>query len=296
MADRHENDRERYGNRGTERDRERDWRQEGLGGERQGRGDWGNEGQESGRRRSEWGREGGYDRPFAGQGQWNGPEREGDRGWNAGGRFESGRDDYFSERGRTGRQEWGNEGRFAGNEGRLGEGRQWGNQGRGGEGNRGEGDRGIWGSQGSSGAGQYGQGGGSYGGYGAGGSYTGGMGSYGQTGRYSGRGPKGYQRADERIREDVCEHLTQHPEVDAAEIEVQVKAGEVTLTGNVERREMKRMAEEAAERVAGVKDVHNQIRVHQGAFAGGGQGQSGQGSSGQGQSGQTRSGQQNRSA
>ena len=93
------------------------------------------------------------------------------------------------------------------------------------------------------------------------GSYGGGMGQYGQRGRFAGRGPKGWSRSDDRIREDINERLTDHPEVDASEIEVQVKAGEVTLTGIVEERQAKRIAEDIAENVSGVKDVHNQIRV-----------------------------------
>jgi len=114
-------------------------------------------------------------------------------------------------------------------------------------------------------------GGGSSGYTGGPGSYSGGMGSYGEQGRHAGRGPKGYQRSDERIREDVCERLTHHPEIDAGEIDIQVKNGEVTLTGTVERREEKRMAEDVAEAVSGVKDVHNQLRAqphHQGATSG----------------------------
>jgi len=82
-----------------------------------------------------------------------------------------------------------------------------------------------------------------------------------QQGRFSGRGPKGYQRSDDRIKEDVCERLTHHGDLDASEIEVQVRSGEVTLTGSVDERNAKRMAEELAENVSGVKDVHNQIRV-----------------------------------
>src|SRR5687768_5171077 len=39
-------------------------------------------------------------------------------------------------------------------------------------------------------------------------------------GRYAGRGPKGYQRSDERIKEEVCDRLTADPDVDALEIEV----------------------------------------------------------------------------
>jgi hypothetical protein len=57
--------------------------------------------------------------------------------------------------------------------------------------------------------------------------------------------------------------LTQHPDVDATEIDVQVSNGEVTLTGTVDHRQAKRMAEDAAEGVSGVKEVHNQLRVKQ---------------------------------
>ncbi len=81
------------------------------------------------------------------------------------------------------------------------------------------------------------------------------------SGRHSGRGPKGYQRSDDRIREDINEHLTRHPEIDAQDIQVDVQNGEVTLKGNVEDRQSKRMAEDVAERVSGVRQVHNQIRV-----------------------------------
>lgn len=83
-------------------------------------------------------------------------------------------------------------------------------------------------------------------------------------GRFTGKGPKGYQRNDERIKEDINEDLTQHPDLDATEIMVQVRSGEVTLTGTVDDRRSKRIAEEIAERVSGVKDVQNQIRVGSG--------------------------------
>lgn len=82
-----------------------------------------------------------------------------------------------------------------------------------------------------------------------------------QGGQHSGRGPKGYRRGDERIQEDINEELTHHPEIDASDIEVKVSNGEVTLTGTDDNREAKRMAEDVAEGVSGVSDVHNQIRV-----------------------------------
>jgi hypothetical protein len=114
-----------------------------------------------------------------------------------------------------------------------------------------------------------------YGNYGGGmSSFGGGMGTYGERGQYTGRGPKGWQRSDERIREDINERLTDHPHIDATEIDVQVKSAEVTLTGTVDDRHTKRLAEEIAEYVSGVKDVHNQLRVQ--AQAGGLDQQSGQ--------------------
>lgn len=92
------------------------------------------------------------------------------------------------------------------------------------------------------------------------------QGQYGQQqsmrmGEYAGRGPKGYQRSDERIGEEVNERLMWHGEVDASDIEVEVKNGIVTLSGTVPDRNQKRMAEDAAENVSGVKDIQNNVRV-----------------------------------
>jgi hypothetical protein len=50
-----------------------------------------------------------------------------------------------------------------------------------------------------------------------------------------GRGPKGYTRADERIREDVCDSFTHDPLLDAGDIEVGVAGGEVTLAASPQR-------------------------------------------------------------
>jgi hypothetical protein len=80
-------------------------------------------------------------------------------------------------------------------------------------------------------------------------------------GRFVGRGPKGYQRTDERIREDVCDRLMAHPEIDASEITVEVQEGEVTLEGSVPERRMKRAAEDSVEEISGVRQVHIRLRV-----------------------------------
>ncbi|WP_034386337.1 BON domain-containing protein [Deinococcus sp. YIM 77859] len=122
-------------------------------------------------------------------------------------------------------------------------------------------DRGMYGSQGASYGGGYG--GGQYGSMGQGYGQDSGQGGMQS---YRGRGPKGYQRSDERIREEVNDALEDDHSVDASDIEVQVQNGEVTLTGTVSDRQQKRRAEECAERVRGVKDVHNQLRVQQGGM------------------------------
>jgi BON domain len=79
--------------------------------------------------------------------------------------------------------------------------------------------------------------------------------------RYHGLGPKNYKRSDERIREDVSDHLSDDPYVDASEIEVNVHNSEVTLSGAVENRIQRRRAELAAEQVSGVSHIQNNLRV-----------------------------------
>jgi len=76
-----------------------------------------------------------------------------------------------------------------------------------------------------------------------------------------GRGPKGYVRSDERIREEVCERLSDHDDVDASDIAVFVRDREVTLEGSVETRRMKHLSEDIADSVSGVEDVHNRLTV-----------------------------------
>lgn len=86
-------------------------------------------------------------------------------------------------------------------------------------------------------------------------------------GSFRGKGPINYTRSDERIHDEVAQHLTDHDEIDASGFSVNVKDGEVTLSGTVDSRATKRLAEQVAERVRGVVDVHNQLRIHRAASA-----------------------------
>ncbi|MCC6927640.1 MAG: BON domain-containing protein [Gemmatimonadaceae bacterium] len=78
---------------------------------------------------------------------------------------------------------------------------------------------------------------------------------------FAGRGPKGWQRSDERMREDLNEALARHPGIDASEIEVAVDNGEITLSGTVRDRRHKRAAEDVAENIFGASEIQNHLRV-----------------------------------
>jgi osmotically-inducible protein OsmY len=86
-------------------------------------------------------------------------------------------------------------------------------------------------------------------------------GRYGVTGIHKGKGPRGYQRSDERIKDDINDHLADDSFIDASDVEVNVKDSEVTLIGTVESRDAKRRAEDIGESVSGVKNVENRLRV-----------------------------------
>jgi len=155
-----------------------------------------------------------------------------------------------------------------------------GSQGYGSQGSQGYSQSGMGRSSGSGGYGQqdWGQGSGS--------SYSQGDWSSRQDwmqGPHAGKGPQGYKRSDERIKEDISERLSQHGQLDAGGINVQVKEGEVTLTGTVDSREAKRLAEDLAESCSGVGEVQNQLRVQKNS-GGTSQGGSTQGMSGGGES------------
>ncbi len=75
------------------------------------------------------------------------------------------------------------------------------------------------------------------------------------------RGPRNWQRRDERIHDDICRMLTDDGWVDARELEVVVHHGEATLTGSVPDRRQRERAVHIAESVRGVVDVTSRIRV-----------------------------------
>ncbi len=70
-----------------------------------------------------------------------------------------------------------------------------------------------------------------------------------------------FDKSDEQIRDDVINELTWDQRLDSANIKVRAKDGIVTLTGTVPHYMEKRNAEQAAQRVGGVKAVADDLEV-----------------------------------
>ena len=84
---------------------------------------------------------------------------------------------------------------------------------------------------------------------------------HGGTGALRRTGPKGYKRSDDRICEDLCEHLMDIGDIDSSDVSVTVRDGCVLLEGTVPQRSMKYEIEDIAATTLGVTDVENNIRV-----------------------------------
>ena len=80
-------------------------------------------------------------------------------------------------------------------------------------------------------------------------------------GRARPRGPKGYQRSDERLQEAICEALMHADYIDSSDVTVLVQDGVAILEGTVPVRSMRYAIEDIADACPGVKDIDNRIRV-----------------------------------
>lgn len=75
------------------------------------------------------------------------------------------------------------------------------------------------------------------------------------------RGPKGYQRSDERMKEDISERIMETTHIDSSDVSVNVVGGQVILEGTVPDRYTKHYLEDLADAAPGVQDIDNRIRV-----------------------------------
>lgn len=99
------------------------------------------------------------------------------------------------------------------------------------------------------------------------------------------RGPKGYQRSDERLKEDISERLMEAHHIDSSEVTVDVRGAKVILEGVVPSRHMKHAIEDLVDACPGVQDIENRVRVASPNYQGtsgttGSSGTTSQGSSG----------------
>jgi hypothetical protein len=80
-------------------------------------------------------------------------------------------------------------------------------------------------------------------------------------GAHAGKGPRGYCRGDVRIYDEVCDRLERDGDVDASDIEVTVKDGQVMLSGTVCDEEARSHTEDLVASCAGVREIRNRLRV-----------------------------------
>src|SRR4030095_4250097 len=74
---------------------------------------------------------------------------------------------------------------------------------------------------------------------------------------------------DDRSPEEGNGRFFRHPDIEASDVDVTVKDGEVTLSGTVDSRRAKYLAEDLCDQVMGVKEVNNQLRVRKHETTGG---------------------------
>jgi osmotically-inducible protein OsmY len=83
----------------------------------------------------------------------------------------------------------------------------------------------------------------------------------GPGGRRFTSGPKGYQRSDERLKEDICERLMESHYIDSSDVSIDVRGAKVVLDGTVPSRHMKHAIEDLVDACPGVQDIDNRVRV-----------------------------------
>jgi hypothetical protein len=80
-------------------------------------------------------------------------------------------------------------------------------------------------------------------------------------GPFTGLGPKNYIRPDLRIIEEINDRLFAHGYIDPTDIKVSVHEGMVVLSGSVDSRSTRRLAEEIVDSVSGIIDVRNDLNI-----------------------------------
>lgn len=72
-------------------------------------------------------------------------------------------------------------------------------------------------------------------------------------------------RTNDLIAEDIFKGLEEAEEIDASEVDIYVDRGVVSLNGTVDTYPVKELATKITERVEGVIEVHNHLRIRKDA-------------------------------
>lgn len=80
-------------------------------------------------------------------------------------------------------------------------------------------------------------------------------------GSHAGQKPQFSRRSDDKIREEIWELLTNSADLDASGVELHVEGGEVTLTGTVDSRDARWLAEDLVSSISGVREINNRLKV-----------------------------------
>lgn len=78
---------------------------------------------------------------------------------------------------------------------------------------------------------------------------------------FKGRGPRNYRPSDDRIGERLCEVLTDHPDVDASDLTLEVECGIVKLQGSLRDEVMRDRVLAAIQNTHGVVGVVDQVQI-----------------------------------
>lgn len=83
-----------------------------------------------------------------------------------------------------------------------------------------------------------------------------------QTNLHSQRDQQGYRRSDERIREIITDLIEAEKSIDGRDVDVRVHNGEVSVRGYVPDDDARRKIQTIIDRVPGIRDVSNSLRVN----------------------------------
>lgn len=84
-----------------------------------------------------------------------------------------------------------------------------------------------------------------------------------QTNLHSQRGPEGYRRSDERIREIITDMIQTDPAIDSRDLDIKVHEGRVRLTGYIPDADAEKRISAVIQRVPGIKEIESELKINE---------------------------------